>query len=220
MIDIKAACGLSAFDALYIFANDAGQPFAWVNWAANKAFSQNGNWSYFTNGGLSVNTVSGGGFLSSMNIATDFMAYQQNNASYGLKIGANTGSWGVNEHPFVASSGGNILSIQNTANSASRLNSNTNTNFNTTLPAFKFSDAQQYSIVNRISSADIELYANGALLGVFAQASTGVPNVNLTLGVASGVFTRRFTLLHFGRALTGTEISDLDTAFNNYLANI
>lgn len=219
MIDLKAAISLSAFDVFYLFANDAGQDFSWINWASNKAFSQSGTWDWFNNDGLAVAASVGVPFTSSINMAADFSSYTLNDCSYGFRVGLGQ-SWGTSESPFQAyNSGVGGVTLQNIGSTATRLNSSTNTVLNGGIePAF--ATDLQYSNVNRISSSQIEYIANGVLQNTYTQNTTIVATEPLIFGKVNGAFTKRFQLLYFGRSITVSEALDINTAINDYLITI
>lgn len=220
MIDIKNAVGLSAFDWLYIMANDAGQPFAWINWCNPNKFTQNGTWNYSTNLGLRPRFGASVGFTGNYTPSTDGVAYTKDNASYGFKVGNSPGAWATGDALLQSLNAvGDITQVNGTVLSVA-INQDTTVRVDDLGQPERFDDPYAYTVINRPNSSQVQMFHNSVDFGLKTSVSTGLPNSPIIFGVYLGDFSLYTTVLHLGRALTLSEAQALDTIFDNYISSI
>lgn len=220
MIDIKSAVGLSAFDMLFILANDAGSAFSWINWRNPNAFTQNGNWRYFTNLGCAPRDGSGGAFTSNFTPSADAVAFTQDNASYGVYAGGANVSWGTGDAPLFASGSSGSLTQSNGTNKNGNINGTSVVTLSNTATVGDLAVDGKYSVFKRISATQLQIYSGGVKPSAVASNSSALPDVPIVFGVNSGSFATKFKIIHLGRDINSAEYDLLQTAFDNYVASI
>jgi hypothetical protein len=226
VLDLKSNSIWSKLDALWIPANDGSEEFGYLNWIAPTTFevTQNGTVNFTSNRGVTANSTtdfletnfipSSDGTNYLLNTASTFVYVDQPSTlttDQQTYIGAQGTTAGYRTHLTWSYLSDKLLN---------RVNSNQFVDGTTSL-----NPANSFLHINRSTSTEQSLWADGALVNSDPDASASVPNVELyILGENNNGTFANYTDATISIAGVGgdldTEAATLGTLMNDYINDI
>jgi len=212
VVDLKAAGIWSKLDTFAVFATDGDSDFALIDWIRLSQYTAVNSPTFTTNQGFTGNGTSsyiGLNYITN----TDWVNISQNSAclfayQFADVYPSNSIILGGNDSNY------NLLNPRNTtSNITSRLQGST-------LGSQATSNGQGLTIANRNNSASYDVYQRGSFVGSISSAS---------ISTATPMYSMRFTTLYapskpsvigYSSDLTSTQIDDLTTIIDNYIASL
>lgn len=208
VLDLKSAGVWSKLDLFYLYVNDAGVDFSYINWLAPT--------KHYLTTGWGVTWQSNYGFTQvrqhspSYDFATDTINFSQNDASFGFKLGS--GAISGSQYFMVKPNPYSAPYVTTYLTNRASLNSNINAqNGIGTIVA-----PNLFTVINRNNSANFSSYTNGSLLATLSTASSGVPTGSLFFYNMAGSLNADIEMHFVGGSLTATEISDFYDLITDY----
>lgn len=224
LIALKTAGVWDKLDVLHIAVNDIGKDFAYINWInpGNYYIVPTDDAVVLFESGEGISQVGTTTLNTGYNPSLNGVNYTLNSASFGYRINDLGESLGTDDAIMRAGidgttqTGGGLLLYDSSFGCKVYLNNESNERFGNVY-RYITNNADNFLVVNRDSSTNIQLYQNGSFLTntETTAPTTGLPNYELQYFVNSFENTQ-VGVWFVGGSMTAQEISDFNSAIDNY----
>lgn len=170
VIDLKTAGVWSKLDTFAVFATDGDSDFALIDWINLSQYTAVNSPTFTTNVGFQGDGSSSY-ITSNYNPTINGVNYQLNDAGFGYYMDTIDTAPSSSEGVWSATNVGGPFSYIRYTTKRFYINSSSVSGYSNFTQS-----SNQFAAVNRLSSTDLRLYANGIETDVSSISSTGIPN--------------------------------------------